>query len=83
MFCATLSLVEKLSGEIRHKHVSKLHVIIVPKLPQGSMNHPLQLVGAAGENTPAILTFISALGEGKSRQAHVREPDLLVHCWII
>lgn len=39
MLCATLSLVEKLSGKIRHKHVSELHVIIVEKLPHGSMNH--------------------------------------------
>lgn len=39
MLCATLSLVERLSGKIRHKHVSELHVIIVGKLPHGSMNH--------------------------------------------
>lgn len=31
MLCATLSLVEKLSGKIRRKHVSELHVIIVGK----------------------------------------------------
>lgn len=48
MLCTTLSLVEKLSGKIRHKHVSELHVIIVEKLPNES---PLQLLGVAGENT--------------------------------
>lgn len=51
MLCTTLSLVEKLSGKIRHKHVSELHVIIVEKTSVWEYESPLQLVGVAGENT--------------------------------
>lgn len=50
MSCTTLSLVEKLSGKIRHKHVSELHVIIVGKTSAWEYESPLQLVGVAGEN---------------------------------
>lgn len=85
MLCATLSLVEKLSGKIRHKHVSELHVIIY-------MNHLCSwLAWQERIRHPAILTFITALGEGSGtgetcrlkKTDNVREPDLLVLCWII
>lgn len=64
MSCTTLSLVEKLTGKIRHKHVSELHVIIVEKLPHGSMNHLCSwLAWQERLQYPAILTFITAVGE--------------------
>lgn len=65
MLCTTLSLVEKLSGKIRHKHVSELHVIIVEKLPHGSMNHLRSwLAWQERIQYTAIHTFITAVGEG-------------------
>lgn len=69
MLCATLSLVEKLSGKIRHKHVSELHVIIAEKLPHESMNHLCSwLAWQERIQHPAILTFMTALGGGGREQ---------------
>lgn len=71
MLSTTLSLAEKLSGKIRDKHVSELHVIIVEKLPHGSMNHLCSwLAWQERILYPAILTFITAVGEGSETGRH-------------
>lgn len=83
MLCTTLSLVEKLSGKIRHKHVSELHVIIVEKLPHGSMNHLCSwLAWQERIQCPAILTFRTALGEGsRTRETcRLKKTDRLMLC---
>lgn len=90
MFCTTLSLAEKLSGKIRHKHVSELLVIIVEKLPHGSMNHLCSwLSWKKRTQYPAILTFTTASGGGEQnmgdmqtkedRRAHTKSESPV--CW--
>ena len=77
MLCATLSLVEKLSGKIRHKHVSELHVIIAEKLPHESMNHLCSwLAWQQRIQHPAILTFMTASRGGGERAEHGRRAAL-------
>lgn len=83
MLCTTLSLVEKLSGKIRHKHVSELHVIIVEKLPLRSMNHLCSwLAWQERIQYSAILTFITALGEGITTPGtyRLKKTDRLMLC---
>ena len=74
MLCTTLSLVEKLSGKIRHKHVSVLHVIIVETLPHESMNHLCSwLAWQERIQYPAILTFMDTAGEGTEHARQTKE----------
>lgn len=83
MLCSTLSLVEKLSGKIRHKHVSELHVIIVEKLPHRSMNHLCSWFAWQERiQYPAILTFLTALGEGSRtwETCRLKKIDRLMVC---
>lgn len=82
MLCTTLSLVEKLSGKIKHKHVSKLHVIIVGKTSAQEYESPLQLAGVAGENIELCYPHLhncTGGGDHNTRDIQTKE-DRLTLC---
>lgn len=72
MLCATLSLVEKLSGRIRHKHVSELHVIIVEKLPHGSMNHLCSWLAWQEKTVPCYPHLHNCTGGGEQNMGDMQ-----------
>lgn len=51
MLYATLSLVERVAHQIRHKHMSELQVIAVGKTSARRNESPQWLVSVLGENT--------------------------------